>query len=214
MSGFTGINRERARSDILSFDDAACHALVVCHNTLDRFFSVLAKEWASPIAKAYTEQVEKDEEKLFNSYWNELENIISGAYEAANHLLNSNGEEPLAEERNNGNYIFKLFPFHLFTCKDSNDGKVGMGNGVRIALDLFKTQYVSALDCIDDLPEGISFYDPDDKLLATYNNNLKKFKQRYKELFDYVAKEMDGHIKNEADKIEIAKERAVDTLVS
>jgi len=213
MDGITGIDRDRAKNDIMKFDADAAHALVVCHDTLDSFFSVLANRWASTNAKTFTEGVEKEEENIFNSYWNELERIISGAYEAANILLRSLGEVPLNEERNFQDYMFILFPFHLFTCKEEINGKVGMDTeSVRTALATLKTKYNSAIDCIDDLPTGISFYDPDGELVDTYNSGLKSFKQKFKDVFDEVIKKMDEYITTETENIELAKEQAQDSL--
>ena len=110
--------------------------------------------------------------------------------------------------------MFMLFPFHLCTCmEETAEGHVGMDTeGVRIALEAFKTEYSSALGCIDDLPEGISFHDRDGKLVDTYNRSLKSFKDKFSEIFSEVATKMDGYINTEADNIELAKAQAVSTM--
>lgn len=110
--------------------------------------------------------------------------------------------------------MFMLFPFHLSTCmEETAEGHVGMDTeGVRIALEAFKTEYSSALGCIDNLPEGISFYDPEGNLVETYNRNLKTFKDKFSEIFSEVATKMDGYVNTEADNIELAKAQAVSTM--
>ena len=214
IDGFTGIDKMKTRTDIMNFDNEAAHTLYRCHQALDVFFGTLCVKWASPIAKTFTEDEEEKEEDVFESYWNKLEHIISGAYDAANILLSVNGEEELEKYINMGDYMFKIFPFHLCTCKEETDeGHVGMDTeGVRIALEAFKTEYSSALDCIDNLPEGISFYDKEGKLVDTYNRSLKNFKDLFSVIFSEVATKMEGYVNTEADNIELAKAQAVSTM--
>lgn len=214
IDGFTGIDKMKTRTDIMNFDNDAVYALYRCNRALDDFFGTLCVKWASPIAKTFTENEEEKAEEVFDSYWNKAEHIISGAYDAANILLSVNGEEELEKKIDAGDYMFKIFPFHLCTCmEETAEGHVGMDTeGVRIALEVFKTEYSSALDYIDDLPEGISFYDPEGNLVETYNRNLKTFKNKFSDIFLEVATKMDGYVNTEADNIELAKAQAVSTM--
>ena len=214
IDGFTGIDKMKTQTDIMNFDNEAAHTLYRCNKALDNFFGTLCVKWASPIAKTFTEDEEEKEEDVFDSYWNKLEHIISGAYDAANILLSVNGEEKLDKKIDAGDYMFVLFPFHLCTCmEETAEGHVGMDTeGVRIALETFKTEYSSALDCIDNLPEGISFYDKEGKLVDTYNRSLKNFKDLFSVIFSEVATKMEGYVNTEADNIELAKAQAVSTM--
>ena len=148
--------------------------------------------------------------------------IVHGAEDAANILLESNGEQKLhfdlgntvwADSQGNSGEGYGA-PFNInFQCSQNLDGLVGMDTaGVKIELDNYKTKVSSIIARFDSLPNGISFYDPEDKLVSTYDRNLSAFKQKFQKFFDDFVLNMSGYIETEKDNIELAKVQAEEAM--
>lgn len=210
MDGFTGLNIEKASHDIESFNQTCWEIQSKVRMPLKEFFIYLARHWASPVAKQFSDNICAKWEEVDSEYLTAFQHIVSGATDAGRALARANGLD-LPNIINPGN-VATADPIKSFISEDIN-GIVGMDvEGVRIALDAFKEQEKEGIALFDELPENIAFYDPNGELIGTYSRNVKNFKTKFQEIINTVITEMEGYLETETDNILLAKQNANDTL--
>ena len=217
-SGFTGIDGQRAAKDINSYYEEAYSLLSDYISNFRLFADFLEKKWASQTAFYYSKTLTSEINSILHEYYNELMHIVHGAEDAANILLESNGEEKLHFDLANTVWADSTgnhgeghgIPHDIdFQCFQNLDGLVGMDTaGVKVELQNYKTKVSSIIASFDSLPNGISFYDPEDKLVDTYDRNLSAFKQKFQNFFDDFVLNMSNYVETEKDNIELAKVQA------
>ena len=221
-SGFTGIDGPRAARDINSYYEDAYSILNDYIHMFSLFADFLEKKWASQTAFYYSKTLTSEINSILHDYYNELMHIVHGAEDAANILLESNGEQKLHfdlghrawadSSGNHGEGYGKPSDIN-FQCSQNLDGLVGMDTaGVKVELQNYKTKVSTIIARFDSLPNGISFYDPEDKLVSTYDRNLSAFKQKFQKFFDDFVLNMSGYIETEKDNIELAKVQAEEAM--
>lgn len=206
--GFTGIDRDRAEEDIHNFDYEAICVLCSLNNKFGGFLEFLSQNWASPNAETYTKKLGNDMHEIVDEFSNKELGFVGGAYRAANHLLEANGETPIKEFYNTGYHRtdYKI-------CGTTLDNKTGMDTGaVTDELSAFNMTMSGWYKELADLPDGIAFYDPDGELVEVYKSGLSLFKSRVTDLVDPLIKDMNGFVDNEAHVIFTSKKKAADEI--
>ena len=212
MSGFTGLNIERAVYDIKELHDIGWDIQEKVRMPLKYFFIYLEKHWASPVAKQFSDEVCAVWQELDSEYMTSFLHILQGAEDAARALAQSNGAYFPCHYGLESGYVHNGDPI-VIHIKEDIDGIVGMDvEGVRIALEAFKDQEKEGIALFDDLPEYIAFYDPEGELLGTYGRNVKNFKTKFEKIINTINEKMESYLETETDNILMAKQNAADTL--
>ena len=213
MNGLTGLDIERAKHDIETFDSMASTALNNIHNCFYNLYTVLNEHWASPVAVQFTSKNSQQINELNENMATTIAHIVNGAISAAENLSNANGISfPLKSEKNFASAT-GCTGVPCEPCKDQLNGVTGMDvEGVKQALNVFRTTAINALEEIVSLPNVIHFYDPNGDMVGEYNRGVDSFKQQYHDLIEQTYTEMRSYIETEADNILLAKQNATQTL--
>ena len=213
MDGFTGLDVERAKADIQRFRIHCGDVVSSFNNSIFDLSHVLSKKWASSVAVEFSDKYNRKLSELFNEFRTTYLHIESGAVEAAGILANANGLDFSYHDETVGTGERREVGSNVFVCYENIDGVVGMDTeSVKLALDVFKTQYKSALEELNEIPDGIAFYDPNGQMVGGYNRNVSEFRVKFSELFDEIAKSLEGYIATETDNILLAKEQATQAM--
>ena len=207
--GFTGLNIERAASDIEAFDNSAKYAASCIMQSFSQLYNVLNNNWASPIAVEFTTSNSSVINENATLMARTIDNIYQGAVSAAISLARANGSSfPLSPSYRGTGIAYELVP-----CKDNNNGRVGMNiQNVTVGLDAFDNNIKSALNQLSGVPDGIAFYDPTGNLIGGYHQNIVTFKEKFSELANATSAKLREYIQEEQRKIEEAKQNAASTL--
>ena len=218
MDGFTGLDVQRAKNDIMNFYNSCHEAHDYVFRALDELGDVLHKKWASPIAQEFVRKYNSEYTNIIIEYYDTYEHILSGANDAARALAKSNGIDFNADME----ILSYIIPGRKsetddfqrpFTCSSDINGAVGMDvEGVRLALDTFKTYHKGLPELFDNIPEGIAFYDPNGEMIGSYNRIVKGFKEKFLTLFDEIESDLTGYLETETDNILLAKEQATQAM--
>lgn len=86
MSGITGINVAKARSDIAEFEEAGERASKEFAKCFDYLLEGLYQSWASPIARTFTTEIKSKTVEIHRNMETEQNNILMAKQQATDTL--------------------------------------------------------------------------------------------------------------------------------
>ena len=187
MDGFTGLDVERAKTDIRIFCRQCNVVSTALKNSLYELGNVLDKKWASPVAVEFTKTYNEKLYDLFSEFSTTQAHIESGAVEAARILAKANGLDFSYDMPTIGGGNTVSWNVQPFSCKEDINRAVGMDTeNVKSALVVFKTKANASLTKLNEIPDGIAFYDPAGQMVGGYNRNISEFKGKFNDSIHYL----------------------------
>lgn len=213
MENITGLNIERAKSDIQDFYGATEFAYKTCVESFVDFFYELYLSWASPVAKEFTTTMHSRAYSFLLDFYHEKEEIVEKSVAAANTLATSNGTSFSFEPGFGSGYSGENILSDVFPCEEELNGVVGMDiSAVKTILNTFESRAETAMIEIDSIPEGIALYDPEGNLLSSYNSNIKRLRSELEEILNSIVSKINECTTTEMNVVLRAKEQATATM--
>ncbi len=219
MDNFTGLDVEKAKREILYFQESALNAEKTITTALEEFFTQLSKKWASPNAanfsKEYTAKFASEIQFLRTSIYH----VINGAVDAGNILARANGTSFLNVLEVLGQVLLSIKPGEnasapeFAKCSVELNGAVGMAvENVKIIRDNFIKKITTGMDELNAVPRSISFFSTDGSLMNSYKTGIDTFISNFSTELEAVKNALNNLIDVETDNIILAKEQATNTM--
>lgn len=206
-NGEIGFNAGGARSNLNAFTQGMNSAIAKYNSTCEEFMNELSNTWASPKAVEFGNAYEGELINISTSLRTMGQTIITNAVSAINAMARANGSSFYYDgniSSSNCN-ITKLLP--------QKDGKVGMDiNSVEASLGKFQGGIQTFLSMLDNLPTGISLYDPSGEQRSAYIGLIGNKKSQIAQMISDIAKGLNTCIEEEKTKVIAAKQQSVSDL--
>ena len=209
-NSFEGINVNRARSDITSFYEQSISAADSILSAFSNLFIVLNNAWASPVAVAFSETWSGEINSLNSNLYSNISSITNNAIESANCIASSHGTSLGAIVTPAISYKSS---YTCSVCKENIGGIVAMNiPKVEAALVDFNNRINTGLEELSYIPNGISIYDNVGNVAGAFSSGVDKFKEQISQMVEVMNTKLSESIEIEKERIESAKEKAVNTL--
>lgn len=217
MSTITGFNPEQAKKDIENFKDYSyIHIESPLANTISNLlFSNLQNYWCSPKAVEFYKLYEPKCVNVLNEVTDTRKKIILNSWSAYNRLATANG---LYSSYNNELDDYRVPTNWQINCElkeESPYGVVGMNKvQVRALINDVEEKIKTIIEALDNAPSSIAFYDDGGELQAAFQNMIKTAGAHISELITEITTALKTAMEEEIDKIELAKNSAVETMTA
>lgn len=203
MSEMTGINIDKATSDLNNFRDAADAIVSKLAEASNTFADVIIHNWASPKAKEFAETYTYKLIDLFVKPKEVFNRLLEDAAIAAYRMAKTHGAD-----FDSSRYI--ALPTTMFygygsldeVVEVSPNGETGMNIPVvSEALTAFEASVNEALAEMDTLPQDIAIYDESGDIRATFADRVNSAKEKANAVVEPIKDSVNASLSTETDAV-------------
>ena len=228
----TGFSPEEAISQINTFYNVFWFETgIEFWETIDAFQDILERTWCSPNAVTFSEKYFPRMKALVRKMEAVASVICRNAVDAYNFMAQSNGLSAISSTTSSDDWPDFAREFNgtldLDTIAADEDlfwtplkeaspaGIVGMNHAQVIqARNELMNKTKLYMGKIDNIPIDIAFYDPNGEMRESYKSMVRNFIQEVNSEMASITSEIDAALQTEEDRIELAKENAVNTMAA
>ena len=225
MDGFTGLDIEKSKQQIINFKDIAVSSEKFITTFITEFFDELSQKWASPNAVVFSTKYTNELSTLVQELRTSIGHVINGALEAGDTLCRANGVNysfnNIVNVTLSGLYGYSLGSGTIANaptfrnCRESLNNVTGMAvENVKLIRDILVAKKQEGIAKLESIPTEISFYSADGSLMSAYKTGIDTFVSRINEELDSIVTDLNSYIEKETNNIVLAKEQATQNMAA